>query len=65
MAKTISIDALRKLKNESDTVPVPAASGRERRSPDSFVILLDEDGHADRPAVEHAKDPASQRRGSY
>ena len=43
MAKTVSIDEIRKRKKSSDSQPTPGQSASRRPSPDAYVILLDED----------------------
>lgn len=42
MAKTVSINEIRKRKKSSDSHPSPGQSASRRSSPDAYVILLDE-----------------------
>jgi hypothetical protein len=42
MAKTVSIDEIRKRKKSSGCQPLPGQNPFRRSSPDAYVILLDE-----------------------
>jgi len=57
MAKTVSIDDIRKRKKSSDSQSSPGQSSSGRASPDAYVILLDE-------ANETASSPQAGTRAS-
>jgi hypothetical protein len=64
MAKTISIDSLRKLKKNPDTVSRPMVEDHGCKSPDAFVILLDENKQSVTPSSEDTAEAVSQNRGN-
>jgi hypothetical protein len=65
MSKTISIEDLRKLKKKPETISRPSIEDGERKSPDSFVILLDENEPSASPPPEGAADAVSRHRSSH
>jgi hypothetical protein len=65
MSKTISIEDLRKLKKKPKTMSRPAVEDGERKSPDSFVILLDENEPSASPPPEGTTDAVSRHRSSH
>ena len=65
MPKTISIEDLRKLKKNPESMSRPAVEDGKRKSPDSFVILLDENEPSAPPSPEGIADAVSQHRSNH
>ncbi len=65
MSKTISIDALRKSKKGTQPIPRPAVEDHGCKSPDAFVILLDEKEQSAPSSPERASDAVSHNRAKH
>jgi hypothetical protein len=65
MSKTISIDALRKTKKGAQTIPRPAVEDHGCKSPDAFVILLDEKEQSAPSSPESTSDAVPHNRAKH